>query len=292
MSFLLTSNQQASAGVNNASFLPADYIQRKAEIRNNLIVLSLFALVMMGVGGAFYMTNRAKVQLGREYATLRQACEEESKQIEALKKLQEQRAVMLEKAEITAALLEPVPRWAVLAELRYRMPEAIRLDTFEVKGARSAGGGGGLANIPKVKTLVDNAAAQSDKAAKPRVMAPSFAYTLVVAGTATNNNEIADYLQSLKASPVLRDVELTFIREQRQEKEVLRQFEISATLRSEVDQAKLGESIRQMIAQRSGNPIEPAPADAKPQPSSPQTPNTPGATPAADQQISEAKEGR
>lgn len=289
MSFLLTGNQQASAGVNNASFLPADYIQRKAEIRNNLVVLSLFALVMMGVGGAFYMTNRAKVQLGQEYSTLRQACEEESKQIEALKKLQEQRAVMLEKAEITAALLEPVPRWAVLAELRYRMPEAIRLDSFEIKGSRSAGSGGAVPNLPKIKTLVDNAAAQSEKAAKPKVVAPSFEYTLTVSGTATNNNEVADYLQSLKASPVLNNVELTFIREQREEKEVLRKFEITATLRSETDQAKLGESIRSLIAKGSGNESEPA----KPQPTSPQTPGN-EAKPAqpANQQVSEAKEGQ
>ena len=289
MSFLLTGNQQASAGVNNASFLPADYIQRKAEIRNNLVVLSLFALVMMGVGGAFYMTNRAKVQLGQEYSTLRPACEEESKQIEALKKLQDQRAVMLEKAEITAALLEPVPRWAVLAELRYRMPEAIRLDSFEIKGSRSAGSGGSLANIPKIKTLVDNAAAQSSQAAKPKVVAPSFAYTLTVSGTAGNNNEVADYLQSLKASPVLSDVELTFIREQREEKEVLRKFEITATLRSETDQAKLGESIRSLIAKGTGN--EPQPA--KPRPTSPQTPGneTKPAQP-VDQQVSEAKEGQ
>jgi Tfp pilus assembly protein PilN len=283
VSFLLTGNQQASAGVNNASFLPADYIQRKAEIRNNLVVLSLFALVMMGVGGAFYMTNRAKVQLGQEYSTLRQACEEESKQIEALKKLQEQRAVMLEKAEITAALLEPVPRWAVLAELRYRMPEAIRLDSFEIKGSRSAGSGGAVPNLPKIKTLVDNAAAQSEKAAKPKVVAPSFEYTLTVSGTATNNNEVADYLQSLKASPVLN------IREQREEKEVLRKFEITATLRSETDQAKLGESIRSLIAKGSGNESEPA----KPQPTSPQTPGN-EAKPAqpANQQVSEAKEGQ
>jgi Tfp pilus assembly protein PilN len=194
---------------------------------------------------------------------------------------------MLEKAEITAALLEPVPRWAVLAELRYRMPEAIRLDTFEIKGTRSAGSGAaGLTNIPKIKTLVDNAAAQSEKAAKPKVVAPSFAYALTVSGTAENNNEVADYLQSLKQSPVLSGVELTFIREQRQEKEVLRQFEITATLRTETDQANLGESIRSLIAKGTGN----GPAtDVKPQPSSPQTP---GNESKPNQQVSEAKEGQ
>ncbi len=291
MSFLLTGNQQGNSGVNNASFLPADYIQRKAEIRNNLIVLCLFALVMMGVGGAFFMTNRAKIALGEEYSILKEQCMEEGKQIEALKKLQQQREIMLEKAEITAALLEPVPRWAVLSELRYRMPETVRLDTMELKGTRN-GGNVGMANLPKIKTLVDNATQQTAKATKPKVMPPSFGYTLTVNGAAENNNDVADYLQSLKSSPVMQYVELTFIREQRDEKKVLRQFEITATLNSDADRTKLGDSIRQLIAKKTGTPIEELAAPAQP----PTQQFVPGMTPSKQSNpattVSEAKEGQ
>ncbi len=286
MSFLLTGNQNENSGVNNASFLPADYIQRKAEIRNNLIVLSLFALVMMGVGGAFYMTNKAKVNLGQEFTSLREQCEAESKQIEALKKLQEQRAVMMEKAEITAALLEPVPRWAVLSELRYRMPDTIRLDTFEMKGNRNGGGGSGL-NMPKIKTLVDSAAGAPVES-RAKVVAPSFSYEVVINGAAEENNDVADYLTSLKASPLLQDVELTFIKEQKENKKILRRFEITAALKGEVDREKLGESIRTLIAKKAGKSADQL-----------ATPNTtPEGTPKADApaqqddtQLTEAKEG-
>ncbi|MFO0856951.1 MAG: PilN domain-containing protein [Phycisphaerales bacterium] len=287
MSFLLTGNQNENAGVNNASFLPADYIQRKAEVRNNLIVLSLFALVMMGVGGAFYMTNKAKVNLGQEFVSLREQCEAESKQIEALKKLQEQRAVMMEKAEITAALLEPVPRWAVLSELRYRMPETVRLDSFEMKGNRNGGGGGGI-NMPKIKTLVDSTAGVAPDA-RPKIVAPSFTYEVVINGAAEENNDVADYLTSLKSSPLLKDVELTFIKEQKENKKILRKFEITATLKSEVDREKLGESIRTLIAKKTGKtPEQLATPNATPETGTPKAEATPQVE---NTQVTEAKEG-
>lgn len=288
MSFLLTGNQSENAGVNNASFLPADYIQRKAEVRNNLIVLSLFALVMMGVGGAFYMTNKAKVNLGREYVSLREQCEAESKQIEALKKLQEHRAVMMEKAEITAALLEPIPRWAVLSELRYRMPDTVRLDTFEMKGNRN-GGSAGAINMPKIKTLVDSAAsAPADS--RPKVVAPSFSYEVVINGAAEVNNDVADYLTSLKASPLLKDVELTFIKEQKEDKKILRRFEITATLKSEVDREKLGESIRTLIAKKTGKTTDQlATPNTTPENSAPKAE---GPQMQEDTQVTEATDGK
>ncbi len=287
MSFLLTGNQNENAGVNNASFLPADYIQRKAEVRNNLIVLSLFALVMMGVGGAFYMTNKAKVNLGQEFVSLREQCEAESKQIEALKKLQEQRAVMMEKAEITAALLEPVPRWAVLSELRYRMPETVRLDSFEMKGNRNGGGGGGI-NMPKIKTLVDSTAGVAPDA-RPKIVAPSFTYEVVINGAAEENNDVADYLTSLKSSPLLKDVELTFIKEQKENKKILRKFEITATLKGEVDREKLGESIRTLIAKKTGKtPEQLATPNATPETG---TPKAEAAPQVDNTQVTEAKEG-
>lgn len=287
MSFLLTGNQPENSGVNNASFLPADYIQRKAEVRNNLIVLSLFALVMMGVGGAFYMTNKAKMRLSDEFTSLREQCEAESKQIEALKKLQEQRAVMMEKAQITAALLEPIPRWAVMSELRYRMPDTVRLDSLEMKGTRNGGNGSAL-NMPKIKTLVESAASvQPDS--RPKVVAPSFSYEVVINGAAEENNDVADYLTSLKASPLLRDVELTFIKEQKEDKKVLRRFEITAVIKNDADRAKLGDSIRTLIAKKTGkSPDQLAAPGTTPQNATPKASAEPSDE---SKKVTEAKEG-
>ena len=50
---------------------------------------------------------------------------------------EEQRAQMMEKAEITAALVERVPRWAVMGEVTLRMPMSMRLDSLTIKSSRT-----------------------------------------------------------------------------------------------------------------------------------------------------------
>lgn len=195
--------------------------------------------------------------------------------------------MMMEKAEITAALLEPVPRWAVLSELRYRMPETVRLDSFEMKGNRNGGGGGGI-NMPKIKTLVDSTAGVAPDA-RPKIVAPSFTYEVVINGAAEENNDVADYLTSLKSSPLLKDVELTFIKEQKENKKILRKFEITATLKGEVDREKLGESIRTLIAKKTGKtPEQLATPNATPETG---TPKAEAAPQVENTQVTEAKEG-
>ena len=49
----------------SSSFLPEDYIARKTESRVNIMILTLFMLVMAGVVGAFLVTHkRGKIDFG------------------------------------------------------------------------------------------------------------------------------------------------------------------------------------------------------------------------------------
>ncbi|MFN7021343.1 MAG: hypothetical protein ACK4WH_08470, partial [Phycisphaerales bacterium] len=54
MSFM----NKRGAGVGGSSFLPEDYLRRKSERRSIVISLSLFAIVVMGIVGAFFVTHR------------------------------------------------------------------------------------------------------------------------------------------------------------------------------------------------------------------------------------------
>lgn len=254
MAFFPQIKQDNAAGSGGASFLPADYIQRKAEFRNNIIILSLFAVVLAGVGGAFVLNNARKVKLGTEYRELVEQCKAEEAKIEQLKKLTEQRTVMLEKAEITAALVEKMPRWALLGEVAYRMPAEMRLDEFAMKGTRNTTGGM-ISAKSEVKSLTQEVADKQAAEARPKVQAPSFTYDIAISGNAKDNNQVADYLSSLKQSPALRDVELTYIKEFRDRETTLRKFEMTARLRNDVPKEKLGESIRQLLAAKTGKPL-------------------------------------
>ncbi len=252
---LLPSAQPMNAPSSQASFLPSDYIARKAAFRNNVITASLFVMVMGATVGAFVVTHIQWRGLKARYEEVTQACEGEKKKLAQLDTLREQRSEMMEKAQITAALVERVPRWAVLGEIDYRMPLTMRIDELTLKGTRTDTKVS--APPPTVKTLsgtVAKSRAKTDKKdsadEKPRISAPAFTHTLIIAGTAEENNDVADYIASLKQSPVLRNVELTFIRDQKFDDLVLRQFEVVALLRSDVDQKALSASLQSLVDRR------------------------------------------
>ena len=67
------------------------------------------------------------------------------------------------------------------------------------------------------------------------VLPPRFEYTLKITGVAPTNNDIADYLRKLQDSPLLRDVELTYIEETKLEGLELRRFEIISQLPDDAD---------------------------------------------------------
>jgi len=208
-----------TAGSN--SFLPEDYVRQKAESRANLLTLTLFAVVLAAVVGAFLITNQRWQQVRGRAHEVNDLYVAEAAKIEQLKALEAQRAQMMEKAEITAALCERVPRWALLAELTLRMPSTMRLDSFTLKSKRLDPPTPVAATAAKdqkgvkaadakekglVKSLTDKMSNKVTEAARVAVAAPKFEYTLVLAGTAEENNDIADYLAQLKDCSVVDKV--------------------------------------------------------------------------------------
>ncbi len=243
MDFLKRPTTEASG-----SFLPEDYIERKTASRATIIGLTLFGVVMFGVVGAFLVTNRRWSEIRAQQQKINEEYELEARKIEQLKSLEAQRAVMMSKAEITAALIEKVPRSILLAELITRMPRDITLLDLELKSKRldtqpktTDAAGAGKQAAAKVKNLTAAATkGKDDKAAEPtKARAPRFDFTLTLSGVAANNNDIAEYLGQLQACPLLGTVELQYIKETIISDVGLRRFEIIAQLRPEADAHEL-----------------------------------------------------
>lgn len=236
------------------SFLPSDYVEKKAEFRANLITLLLFAVVMAGVVGAFIATQGKLQRVTERHQQAIEAYKAEAVKMEQLKALEAQRAAVLEKAEITAALVERVPRWTVLAELTLRMPLEMRRDLLTVKSKRieqkpvlpPAAQASTASSV--VKTLTGSATKQEHE--KPKVLPPKFEYQLTLAGTAERNNNVADYIASLKGSPVLNNVELEFIREAKEGEDIVRKFQIVASVATEVDAKAISDSLINLVKKR------------------------------------------
>ena len=235
------------------SFLPQDYVARKAEMRANLLCLSLFGVVMFCVVAAFFVTNRQWLQVRREQQSITTQYTKESAKIDQLKLLESQKTDMLEKAEITTALIEKVPRSRLLSELVNRMPQDITLLELALISKRiketpppgSADKGQTIKSLGPAKPGSPVAGPrrpgtpaprEGDKAPPPpKPQAPRFEYTLQLTGVAKVNASIADYISGLKSCTFLEDVDLKYIKETTIDKLDLRKFEIQATIKKDAD---------------------------------------------------------
>jgi Tfp pilus assembly protein PilN len=251
-------NPFSPAGPAHNSFLPEDYIRARAESRANIITLTLFAIVLSSVMGAFVVTKQSVEQVAKRKEFVNQQFQEAGRRIEQLKALEGQQAQMMEKAEITAALVEKVPRWAVLAELTFRMPTDMRLDSLVIKSTRpkvEAPVPTAASKPPAVKSIAGKVAGaikggEPKEPERPKPQVPRFTYALTLEGTAVRNQDIADYLASLKESPALDKVEMAFIREAKENDRELRKFQITANVKTNLDTSVLADSLKRLVGAR------------------------------------------
>lgn len=232
-------NEVPAAASGGSSFLPEDYLQRKAERRGLFISMFLFVVVAMGVVGAFFVTHRrwndiktTQLAINSEYAA-------EAKKIDELKALEKQKSDVIEKAEITAAIKEKVPRSILLAELINRMPEQLTLTDLQLKSKRVV-----EQKKPVAKTAQSNlsnrgqstpAQASKEAATPAKPVMPKFEFTISITGLAMADEEIADYVTSLNQCPLLGKVDMVSATEVTVDDVQLRKFNIEATIKGSAD---------------------------------------------------------
>ncbi len=230
------------------SFLPTDYIENRRTSRISFIGAGLLIVVMAGVVGAFLVTTRHRSVIREQQVQINTEYTAEAKKIEQLKKLEVQRREMMEKAEVTAALLEKVPRSMLMAELVTRMPKDVTLLDLELKGKRietakpaptgkAQLGKAGAKPTGQVKSL-STVVKGGDAAAAPEerhVTPPKFEFTLTLTGVASVNNDIAEYLGQLQGCPLLGSVELQYIQQTVIDDLNMRRFQIVAQIKQNAD---------------------------------------------------------
>jgi Tfp pilus assembly protein PilN len=226
------------------SFLPEDYIEKKAENRNLAIAVFLFVVVTLGVVGAFFVTNRQWSSVKQRQQEINQQYATETKKIEQLKVLEEQKQEMLEKAEVTTALIEKVPRSILLAEMINRMPQNLTLTELNLKSKRlvevKTKGKPEPAKTNQPRSLASarpgaKAGAEPAKPETPKPQAPRFEFKLEILGLAGADEEVADYHRALSDCPLLDRVEIMYLGDVKIEEVMMRKFRIEAALRGNAD---------------------------------------------------------
>jgi Tfp pilus assembly protein PilN len=229
------------AAPNELSFLPDDYLERKARRRTNAICAVLFCVVISAIGGAFTVTEKSMREIQNQYDNVQQEYTDAAKRIEQVQQMQDKQRKMAQQAELTAGLLEKVPRSFILAELTNGIPTGVSLLDFRMDSMVQTG------PPPKPKTAFEIRQAQVNAQQGgilniPTPQAKQYDVTMRINGVATTDNIVGDFIGSLSKSKMFNDVNLLFTEEFKapgEDGERMRKFQIELRLdpRAQVDVA-------------------------------------------------------
>lgn len=210
------------------NFLPEDYLERRLARRTNIICLTLFGVVMVGLVAAFFVSGRQEAEVRALHAEVSASYEEAARRLEQLEQLQDQKEQMLHKAQVTSVLVERVPRSLVLAELTNHMPMALSLTAFDLETRV-------LRTPPGIRTSLQAARDEQQAEASTRVEVPETEVTLVLEGVAPTDSEVSAFLAALVEHAMFEEVELQYSEPRDVGEQRVRTFEMEAKLAQGLD---------------------------------------------------------
>jgi hypothetical protein len=177
-----------------------------------------------------------------EHASVEKQYTEAAKRISQVQQMQEKQRTMAIQAELTASLLEKVPRSFLLAEVTNSMPSGVSLldmileskkrqppretqtkSAFEAKKVERKKPGAAAANASK----------------SPQPEAKVFDVSVKLTGVAYTDVQVAQFISKLNTSRMLKDVNLVISDEYRKGDEQLRKFQIEMMINPDVEVTQL-----------------------------------------------------
>jgi uncharacterized protein YneF (UPF0154 family) len=218
---------------NNNSFLPEDYLEKRITRRTNAICITLFAVVMVGVVGAFFVTNRQRSEVRDLQTQVNLQFEEAARRLEQLDELRSRKQQMIQKARITSVLVERVPRSLMMSELINHMPQTLSLLELdlETKVVRSQ---------PRAKTAMEREAKRSRKDRKkdqqpPPIQVQSTEMILNMVGVAPTDDEVAEFMSALSSHELFYAVNLVFTEDATIQDHAARKFRLEMKVSQDMD---------------------------------------------------------
>jgi Tfp pilus assembly protein PilN len=211
---------------NELSFLPEDYLERKARRRANILCGMLSVIVLAGIGGAFSATENSMRQVEKRHDEVVRNYTEAAKRIDQVKKMHDQQRKIVQHAELAASLVEKVPRSNVLAELTNALPTGMSLLDFSLETRQHATVS--AANTFDQKKAALEAQRATEASGMPEL--PKEDVPMKLTGVADTDIQVAQYIGKLNQSPLLKDVNLVISESIKQGNETMRRFQIEMML--------------------------------------------------------------
>jgi len=190
------------------NLLPSDYLKRRGQRRSNIVCLVLFGVVVSAVIGANSHTSRSEANTlevhDRVYAEYAQA----AKLIQHMQSLQAKKAQMLKQAELTASLVERMPRSTVLGVIARACPKGISFDELSLicQVAKD--------KAPETTSGRRRRGTKLSTGSRTATKAPKIEVKMMIAGLAKTDSQVARFITNLAAcNPLINDVSLVFSQE-------------------------------------------------------------------------------
>jgi len=227
---------------NNESFLPEDYLQKKIAIRTNVICVTLFLVVMVGVVAVFFVSVRQDAEVRKLQDKVGQQYQEAALRIEQLDQLQKDKELMRQRSKVAEVLVERVPRSVILAELTNLMPSSLSLLEFEMETKV-------LKTAPRPLTAIQREAQKNQKNNKKKTLAKAnepvikpTELNLTLIGVAPTDLEVSQFLAMLNRHELFENIYLRYSEGKMIQEQEMRQFEVELTLNQNIPLHRLNAS--------------------------------------------------
>jgi Tfp pilus assembly protein PilN len=209
------------AAPNELSFLPDDYLARKASRRANALCAGLSVVVMGVIASAFYLTERSMREVEARAAAVDKQFTEAARSIEQVNKMKAQQRKIVRQAELAASLVEKVPRSNLLAEFTNSLPPGTSLLDFALE-SRVKVAAGPVVNEREARRR----AAQAVPAGPAQPEPVKYDVFLKLTGIADTDVQVAQFMTKLNASNLVTDVRLLISDVYKQGDREMRRFQI------------------------------------------------------------------
>jgi hypothetical protein len=193
---------------NQLSFLPEDYLENKAQRRANVICAILFLVTMVTIGFAFTTGEHSLADMQKIHAAKYLEVTAAAKRIDQFKELQQKQATMAHQAELSAALLEKVPRSLILAKITNALPTGCSLTDLVMTSTKHASPNAAAA-APRTAFEAKQAKSNANANVVAEVAdAKVYDVNLKIGGRAPTDTQVGELIQRLKVVPLFKDVNL------------------------------------------------------------------------------------
>lgn len=207
------------------NFLPEWYIQDRMHRRKVCRYIVLVAMMVVGMGILWSMTNHRYSEMKNYYASLQSEIVEAKGKITEVDKLQAARSELSQQIRIYKKLVLPVTYSQIVGTLSVLMPNEISLSELYVHNE----------SLTKVdhRAKSDGVVQKSKKKKYPAVV-------LEMEGNAPSNVVIANFVGKLAGSDFYRNVKMVFSTEGRVGDSITRQFRITMEVPLDVEYRNIG----------------------------------------------------